>query len=222
MVELDNGKLLRLNYIASNGLSTYTGRKISHRPRHRFQGRNVDGQDPATTWKRIRKMVKPCAAKIVRSSFSGQTPLRADDECIGAQGVPLTAGRSLAVDKRVHVYGTPIWIDAQLPIESEKPETKFRRPPFRAGHGFGDRRTGTCRYIFRARRGDQSHCGPHQAKWAIRHAGAAERPVNNPVVAGAKNIPLPKPRPGLIVTAAARTSTPAAMNHPSTRRKPRR
>jgi hypothetical protein len=46
-------------------------------------------------------------------------------------------------------------------------------------------------------------------------------PVNGPAVAGAKDIPLPKPRPGLIVTAAARTSTPAAANHPTTRRKPR-
>jgi membrane-bound lytic murein transglycosylase A len=31
------------------------------------------------------------------------------------------------VDKSIHVYGTPIWIDADLPIDSEKPDTKFRR-----------------------------------------------------------------------------------------------
>ena len=46
-------------------------------------------------------------------------------------------------------------------------------------------------------------------------------PVNGPAVASVKDIPLPKPRPGLIVTAAARTNTPAAANHPATRRKPR-
>jgi len=44
----------------------------------------------------------------------------------GAQGVPLTPGRSIAVDK-VHVYGTPFFIEADLPIESARPATKFRR-----------------------------------------------------------------------------------------------
>jgi membrane-bound lytic murein transglycosylase A len=38
----------------------------------------------------------------------------------------LTPLRSLAVDRNVHTYGTPIWIDARLPIASEKPETPFR------------------------------------------------------------------------------------------------
>ena len=56
--------------------------------------------------------------------FFQETSARAEqDECIGAQGIPLTPGRSLAVDKKIHVYGTPIWIDAELPIESEKPDT---------------------------------------------------------------------------------------------------
>ena len=44
-VKLDNGKLLRLNYIASNGMP-YTPIGNTDRPRHRFQGRDVDGQDP--------------------------------------------------------------------------------------------------------------------------------------------------------------------------------
>ena len=35
-------------------------------------------------------------------------------------------GRSIAVDK-LHVYGTPFFIDASLPIESAKPTTSFRR-----------------------------------------------------------------------------------------------
>ena len=40
--------------------------------------------------------------------------------------MPLTARRSVAVDRNIHVYGTPIWIDAELPIESEQPVTAFR------------------------------------------------------------------------------------------------
>jgi len=36
----------------------------------------------------------------------GQGPL-------GAQGVPLTAGRSLAVDRRFHALGSPVWVDIE-------------------------------------------------------------------------------------------------------------
>jgi len=59
--------------------------------------------------------------------FFRETNLGEHDECIGAQGIPLTPGRSLAVDRKIHVYGTPVWIDADLPIASETPDTKFRR-----------------------------------------------------------------------------------------------
>jgi membrane-bound lytic murein transglycosylase A len=41
--------------------------------------------------------------------------------------VPLTPGRSIAVDKALHVYGTPFFIEGELPIESEQSKTPFRR-----------------------------------------------------------------------------------------------
>ena len=41
-----------------------------------------------------------------------------DDEPLGAQGMPLTPGRSIAVDKALHVYGTPFFISADLPIDT--------------------------------------------------------------------------------------------------------
>lgn len=34
----------------------------------------------------------------------------------GAQGVPLTPGRSIAVDRRSVPYGTPVWLDATEPL----------------------------------------------------------------------------------------------------------
>jgi membrane-bound lytic murein transglycosylase A len=166
-VKLDNGKLLRLNYIASNGMPyTPVGKFLIDRGIVSKEEMSMD---------KIRDYMEanPEDGKALRRKnrsfvFFRETPLRADDECIGAQGVPLTAGRSLAVDKRVHVYG------------KRKARDQISPSAVCAGHGFGDRRTGTCRYIFRARRGDQSHCGPHQAKWAIRHAGAAERTSEQP------------------------------------------
>ena len=46
---------------------------------------------------------------------------------MGAQGIPLTAGRSIAVDKALHVYGTPFFIEGELPIDSERARTPFHR-----------------------------------------------------------------------------------------------
>ena len=41
--------------------------------------------------------------------------------------MPLTPGRSIAVDKALHVYGTPFFIEGELPIETEISKTPFRR-----------------------------------------------------------------------------------------------
>lgn len=40
---------------------------------------------------------------------------------IGAQGIRLTKLRSIAVDRAIWPYGTPVWIDALTPWESEAP-----------------------------------------------------------------------------------------------------
>jgi membrane-bound lytic murein transglycosylase A len=59
--------------------------------------------------------------------FFREVQLSDKDEAVGAQGVPLTPGRSIAVDKSLHVYGTPFFIEGLLPIESEQSKTPFRR-----------------------------------------------------------------------------------------------
>lgn len=40
---------------------------------------------------------------------------------IGAQGVPLTPGRSIAVDPAFVPYGVPIWLDSSDPLEAGRP-----------------------------------------------------------------------------------------------------
>src|SRR4029078_512362 len=130
-----------------------------------------------------------------------------DDECIGAQGVPLTAGRSLAVDKRVHVYGTPIWIDAQLPIESEKPETKIRRLLFApdTGSAIG----GPARADIYFGHGEEiSHiAGRIKQNGQFVMLVPQSVAVSGSAVVAVTNIPLPAPRPKVVLTAAARSST---------------
>jgi membrane-bound lytic murein transglycosylase A len=59
--------------------------------------------------------------------FFREVQLSDKDEAVGAQGVPLTPGRSIAVDKSLHVYGTPFFIAGELPIESERSKTPFQR-----------------------------------------------------------------------------------------------
>ena len=219
-VKLDNGKLLRLNYIASNGMPyTPVGKFLIDRG---IVSKEEMSMDKIRDYMEANLEEGKALRRKNRSFvFFQETLLRADDECIGAQGVPLTAGRSLAVDKRVHVYGTPIWIEAQLPIESEKPETKFRRLLF--AQDTGSAIVGPARADIYFGHGEEiSHVAGRIKQYGQFVVLMPQNvSVSGPVVAGAKDIPLPKPRPGLIVTAAARTSTPAAMNHPAARRKPR-
>jgi membrane-bound lytic murein transglycosylase A len=53
--------------------------------------------------------------------------LNDDREPLGAQGIRLSAGRSIAVDKALHVYGTPFFIEADLPLAGVNANTPFRR-----------------------------------------------------------------------------------------------
>ena len=59
--------------------------------------------------------------------FFREVPLSDKDEAVGAQGVPLTPGRSIAVDKSLHVFGTPFFIQGELPIDSATAKTPFHR-----------------------------------------------------------------------------------------------
>jgi membrane-bound lytic murein transglycosylase A len=124
-VVLEDGTPLRVNYDAHNGYPyTSIGRVLIERnlvPREEM------------SMQRIRDWMaaNPDEAPQVRHSnrsyvFFRITGLTNEGEPVGAQGVRLTPGRSIAVDK-IHVYGTPFFIDATLPIESAKPTTRFRR-----------------------------------------------------------------------------------------------
>jgi membrane-bound lytic murein transglycosylase A len=52
--------------------------------------------------------------------------LNEDTEAIGAQGIPLSAARSIAIDKASHVFGTPIFTEAELPLASPSGQLSFR------------------------------------------------------------------------------------------------
>lgn len=125
-VRLNDGSVLRVNYDGHNGYPyTPVGRILIERniiPRAEM------------SMERIREWMaaNPDGAKELRRQnrsfvFFRVTGLPEHEEAVGAQGVPLTAVRSIAVDRNLHVYGTPFFIAAELPIATEASTTKFRR-----------------------------------------------------------------------------------------------
>jgi membrane-bound lytic murein transglycosylase A len=125
-VKLQEGGTLRINYEAHNGFPyTPVGRILIERgiiPREQM------------SMQRIRQWMaeNPDGGNELRRQnrsyvFFREVKLSDADEAVGAQGVPLTPWRSIAVDRFLHVYGTPFFIDGELPIESETAKTPFRR-----------------------------------------------------------------------------------------------
>ena len=125
-VRLEDGSTVRINYDAHNGYPyTAVGRILIER--------NIIPKDQMSMQK-IREWMEqnPDGANELRRQnksyvFFREVQLSDKDEAVGAQGVPLTPGRSIAVDKSLHVYGTPFFIEGELPIESEQSKTPFRR-----------------------------------------------------------------------------------------------
>ena len=195
-VKLASGQLLRLNYVASNGQRyTPVGKFLIDRGIIAKEDMSMD---------RIRDWMdaNPDEGKELRRKnrsfvFFRETALAPQDECIGAQGIPLTAGRSLAVDRKIHVYGTPIWVDAELPIESETPNTKFRR--LLVAQDTGAAIIGPARADIYFGHGEEIS---HIAGRIKQHGQFVMLVPRSVAVQGTVDIPLPRPRPKDIVAEA--------------------
>ncbi|MEP7029613.1 MAG: MltA domain-containing protein [Pseudolabrys sp.] len=123
-VKLADGEM-RLNYIASNGKPyTPVGRLLIDQGIITAEEMSMD---------KIREYMEayPAEGKALREKnrsyvFFSKTTLGPHDEPLGAQGIQITPGRSIAVDPKLHVYGTPIWIDAKLPLATDIPQDTFQ------------------------------------------------------------------------------------------------
>jgi membrane-bound lytic murein transglycosylase A len=188
-VRLEDGTLLRVNYDAHNGFGyTAVGRILAER--------NLLSREEITMDRIRRWMVaNPDQAKEVRSTnrsyvFFRITGLNDETEAVGAQGVPLTPGRSIAVDK-IHVYGTPFYIEADLPVASERPTSKFRR--LMVSQDTGSAILGPARADLYWGAGDAAG----RIAGRIRHQGRFTMllPRELDMVEAGKHMPLPPPRP---------------------------
>ena len=124
-VILEDGTPLRISYDSHNGYSYSSIERV-------LIERNLISRKEMSP-QRVRDWMAahPDEAAKVRAAnrsyaFFRVTALSNEGEPVGAQGVPLTPGRSIAVD-RLHAYGTPFFIQAKLPIESVKSVSPFGR-----------------------------------------------------------------------------------------------
>jgi membrane-bound lytic murein transglycosylase A len=199
-IRLEDGSILRVNYDAHNGLPyTPVGRVLVDR--------KIMAKDEVTM-QRIRDWMEanPDQAKDVRAQnksyvFFRITDLATTDEAVGGEGVPLMPGRSIAIDRALHAYGTPFFIAADLPIANDKGGTKFRRLMF--AQDTGSAIVGPARADIYFGAGDE----------AARIAGRIRNPGQFVVllpreldpVEAAQNIPLPPERPGVFAQFGLRT-----------------
>ena len=125
-IRLEDGAMLRLNYDAHNGYPYVpVGRVLIDR-------KIIPPEEMSMQRIRDWMQANPDAAKDVRRQnrsvvFFRVVGLTDHDEALGAQGIPLSAGRSIAVDNSVHVLGTPFFIEADLPLDGAPALSRFRR-----------------------------------------------------------------------------------------------
>ncbi|WP_417827347.1 murein transglycosylase A [Thalassospira sp.] len=125
-VVLPDESVLRVGYAATNGHPYFAiGRELI--------ARNILTRETVSL-QSIRKWLHdhPNEADAVmntNASYVFFQPLKVDPNDpdagpLGSQGVPLEPGRSLAVDRRFHAMGVPVWLETRDPMNADR---KFRR-----------------------------------------------------------------------------------------------
>ncbi|MGD9922807.1 MAG: MltA domain-containing protein, partial [Pseudorhodoplanes sp.] len=196
-VRLEDGKVIRLNYADKNGHPYFavgavliqrgivSREEISMQKIREFMEKNPE------EGKALRRMNKSYV-------FFRETDLGEHDEAIGAQGISLTAARSIAVDRKIHTYGMPVFVNALLPIVSEKPDTWFRR--LMVAQDTGGAIVGPARADIYLGAGEEAA----RAAGRFKHNGQFVMLVPNELDGEnlALGMPLPQPRPSGIAVAS--------------------
>jgi membrane-bound lytic murein transglycosylase A len=212
-VRLEDGAILRINYDGHNGYPFVpVSRILIERniiPRAEMSPERIREwmhANPQSAEEVLRQNRSFVFFRIVGLSDDhepkdSQGPPR-DREAVGAQGVPLTPGRSIAVDNALHVYGTPFFIQADLPLTSEKRSVSFDR--LMIAQDTGSAIVGPARADIFWGAGDRAG----QLANHVHHPGNFALLVPrelDPVTAGAR-IPLPPEKPSFIAQAKISTS----------------
>jgi membrane-bound lytic murein transglycosylase A len=114
-VRLDDGALVRVGYAGQNG---HPYRAIG---RDLIEIGAIEREQMSMQSIRAWLVAHPAEADMIMARnrsyvfFQEQTGLGPDDGPLGAQNVPLTEGRSLAVDLRYIPLGAPVWLETTAP-----------------------------------------------------------------------------------------------------------
>ncbi|MEM8791626.1 MAG: MltA domain-containing protein [Pseudomonadota bacterium] len=112
-LKLPNGQLVRVGYAGKNGHPYISIGKIFNRRRAAQPG--TFGAAPLKAW--LRQNPRDGAALMQENPsfifFTVRDDLAPDQGPVGALGVPLTAGRSMAVDPELTALGLPVWVETE-------------------------------------------------------------------------------------------------------------
>ncbi len=116
VVELDTDEVMRIGYAGQNGHIYYAiGRELVKRE-------YLTKEDVSMQSIRAWLEQNPDEADEIMNTNSSYVFFKESEQngAIGGEGVVLTAGRSLAIDRSKIPYGVPVWVDIKPPLEGEQ------------------------------------------------------------------------------------------------------
>jgi membrane-bound lytic murein transglycosylase A len=211
-VRLEDGAMVRINYDGHNGYPFVPlSRILIERnviPREEMSPERIREwarTNPQDAQELLRQNRSFMFFRIVELSDdrwpTGVKGKPREREAIGAQGISLTPIRSIAVDNALHVYGTPFFIEADLPLTDEKRGVRFEH--LMIAQDTGSAIVGPARADIFWGAGDRAG----QLASHVHHLGNFAMLVPreiDPVAAGAR-MPLPPQKPPLPVEAKVKT-----------------
>jgi len=125
-IRLADGTSLRVAYAGRNGHPyTSIGRRLVERGEISAETMSLER---LMQW--LRENPEPARALMQENHsyifFREADELAPEDGPIGGAGVPLTPGRSLAVDRGLWSYGLPFWLEGELPLSPARTEPLAR------------------------------------------------------------------------------------------------
>jgi membrane-bound lytic murein transglycosylase A len=125
-LRLSDGELVRIAFDGKSGHAyTSIGRLAVERG---ILAREAADKDGLEVWLRRHKKEARALMRENRSFIFFRETGQGDSEGpLGAAGVPLVSGRSLAVDRTLHTFHTPIWINVPGLADPEQSDRPFRR-----------------------------------------------------------------------------------------------
>ena len=129
IAQMNNGETVRIGYAGQNGHPYYAiGRELI--ARGELTKENVSMQS-IRTWLEM----NPFKADMVMNTNKSYVFFReiTGEGPLGAEGVALTPGRSLAVDRTLISYGIPLWVEIEHPDPEQATNTQNDD---RAGYGW--------------------------------------------------------------------------------------